>query len=325
MRLGPLLSALLVLAVLMASSALASAQEPGPAAEESETATEQTGPATERAGPASERSEYDRLVDEALAEFDAGHFEEALSAFEQSYKVRPSARALRGVAKALFELRSYVRCVEAIDRAFASEVDPLTPSLHADLDSLKTRALRFVGAVVIEVTPGGATVAIDGEPIDARAATKRVIDVGTHTLDVSLPDHLPLRRTFVVHGGEVTRVPVRLDPVRAAVSAAAPSSSVEGRTGRLALTIAAVAASTGALVGSSIWFVDRGEAVARCDDAAAAGARCGNADSIAFQRNAATWTLGLSGVALVVSAAALVFALRGEPKPPPRTAALWTW
>src|SRR5688500_110226 len=86
-----------------------------------------TSPAIAQEAPP--RSTYDRLADEALSEFDAGHYEEALSAFEQAYKEKPSARALRGVAKALFELRSYARCVEAIDRALASEVEPLPENL----------------------------------------------------------------------------------------------------------------------------------------------------------------------------------------------------
>jgi hypothetical protein len=274
---------------------------------------------------APERSEYDRLVDEALAEFDAGNFEEALSAFEQAYKVKPSARALRGVAKALFELRSYARCVAAIDRALASDVDPLTGTLRADLESLKARALRFVGEAVIEVAPESATVVLDGEAIDAKGTITRVIDVGSHTLEASAPDHHPQSRRFEIHGGEATRVVVRLDPVRSVVAPpVTPKEGADGRTVPLALAIGAVVASTGAVVGSSIWFVDRGSAVDRCNEAAASGARCANADSIAFQRNAATWTLGLSSAALVASAVALVVVLRSD-KRPTRTAALWTF
>lgn len=274
--------------------------------------------------PAEEKSEYDRLVDEAVAEFDRGDFEEALSAFEQAYKVRPSARALRGVAKALFELRSYARCVTAIDRALASDVDPLTDALRADLESLKARAQRFVGAAVVEVAPPTATVLLDGEPIDARVEGPRPLDVGAHTLEVTAPDHEPQRRKLEIHGGETTRVVVRLDPVRAAARAAPAPAPAEPRVAPLVLAIGAVVASTGAVVGSSIWFVDRGGAVDRCDEAAAAGARCANAGSLAFQRDASTWTLGLSGAALVASVVALVLVVRGDKRPPTKPVA-WAW
>jgi hypothetical protein len=302
MRLGRLFSALLVIAVQAGTSAVASAQE---------------------VEPAQERTEYERLVDEALAEFETSHFEEALSAFEQAYKIKPSARALRGVAKALFELRSYARCVAAIDRALASDVEPLTGSLRADLESLRTRARHFVGEAVFDVTPASTTVALDGEVVDVASTTPRVVDVGPHTLEVSAPDHHPQRRRFEIHGGEVTRVRVRLDPVRSVgAPVAAPPSGIEGRTGQLVLGISAVVASTAAVVGSSLWFVDRGQAVDRCDEAAGVGARCANADSVAFQRNVATWTLGLSSIALVASTVALVFSVT---RPPPKTTAVWRW
>jgi hypothetical protein len=285
--------------------------------------------AREPAAP-TQKSEYDRLVDEALAEFDAGHFEEALSAFEQAYKVHPSARALRGVAKALFELRSYARCVATIDRALASDVDPLSGTLRSDLESLKARALHFVGEAVIEIVPESATVLLDGEAVEVHGSVSRVVDVGPHTLEVSASDHHPQRRKFEIHGGEVTRITVRLDPVVTLVNPPAPPPlSGDARTAPLVLSIGAVAASTIAIVGSSIWVVDRASAVDSCNEAAGVGARCANADSIAFQRNAATWTLVVSGAALVASTVALVLVVRGEKKTPARAAtaanAVWTW
>jgi hypothetical protein len=265
---------------------------------------------------AQEPSTYDRLVDEALAEFDAGHYEEALSAFEQAYKEKPSARALRGVAKALFELRSYVRCVATIDRALASDVDPLPENLRADLASLKERALRFVGETSVEVTPENATVLLDGQPIAPR--TTHVIDVGVHTIDASAPGHDPQTRRIDVHGRETTRVSIALEPIRAA-RPPLQVTPTENRTVPLVLSVGAIVLSTGALVGSSIWLVDRADAVDHCNDAAASGARCANEGSIAFQQNAATGTVVLSGGALIASAVALWFVLRGDRRTPAST------
>lgn len=269
---------------------------------------------------AQEPSAYDRLVDEALAEFEAGHYEEALSAFEQAYKEKPSARALRGVAKALFELRSYARCVATIERALATEVDPLPENLRADLESLKTRALRFVGDVAVTITPSRATVVIDGRAMTS--GTTRALDVGTHTVEASAPDHHPLARRFEIHGRETTTLTLALDPVGVVAPAPSPAgSSTDSRTLPLALTIGAVVLATGAVVGSSVWLADRVDAVDRCNDAAAAGARCANEGPVAFQQNAATGTVILSGGALVVSAVALWFVLRGDQRGAPATPA----
>ena len=277
-----------------------------------------TSPALAQEAPPP-RSTYDRLVDEALSEFDAGHYEEALSAFEQAYKEKPSARALRGVAKALFELRSYVRCVDAIDRALASDVDPLPENLRADLESLKARALTFVGHVSIDVTPIDATVLLDGAAVTGGSGTGRMLEVGTHTIEASAPDHHSQTRRFEIHGRETTKVSIVLERVR--VAPPTPVQPAESRTVPLVLSIGGLALSTVAIVGSSIWLVDRADAVDRCNDVAAAGARCSNEDSIAFQQNAATGTLVISAGAFAVSAVALWFVLRGDRRTPATTTA----
>jgi hypothetical protein len=269
---------------------------------------------------AQEPSHYDRLVDEALSEFEAGHYEEALSVFEQAYEERPSARALRGVAKALFELRAYARCIVAIDRALASDVDPLPESLRADLESLKARALTFVGEATIEVTPSHATLFLDGQAITPGNA--RTLEVGTHTVEASAPDHHPQVRRFEIHGRQTTKVAITLEPVRLAPPVAEPVTASDNRTLPLVLSVGALVLSTGAIVGSSIWLVDRADAVDRCNGAAASGARCANEGSIAFQKNAATGTVVLSAGALAVSAVALWFVLRGDKRAPPPMAAM---
>lgn len=278
-------------------------------------------PTIAHAQDARERSTYDRLVDEALSEFDAGHYEEALSAFEQAYKEKPSARALRGVAKALFELRSYVRCVAAIDRALASDVDPLPENLRADLEGLKERALRFVGEATIEVEPPNATLLVDGRATTPRTAIR--LEVGAHTVEASAPDHQSQTRRFEIHGRETTAVTIGLEPIRVAPPLQVTPN--DSRTVPLVLSIGAIVLSTGAIVASSIWLVDRADAVDRCNDAAAAGARCANEGSIAFQQNAATGTLVISSAALVASGVALWFVLRGDKRAQPTTTAALTF
>jgi tetratricopeptide (TPR) repeat protein len=253
--------------------------------------------------------DYDELIDEALAEFDAGHFEEALAAFEQAYDAKPSARALRGVAKTLFELRSYARCVATIDRALATDTEPLTGALRADLEALRARALRFVGRVAIDVKPASATAVLDGKPIDLRGAAPLVLDVGRHSLEVTAPDHHPARRIFEVRGGDVSRIAVELQPVPKVVAAGA---SGDGRSTSIALALGALGASATGVVASSLWRVDRDAAVERCNEAASLGARCANADAVAFQRDASAWAIGLSGAATVASALALVLVLRAD-------------
>jgi hypothetical protein len=250
--------------------------------------------------------EYRRLVDEALSEFDARHFEEALAIFEQAYKKKPSPRALRGMAKALFELRAYVRCIETSDRALAAEVEPLTGALRADLESLRERAARFVGEASLDVSPTNATTLLDGQPVPTGGRRTVRLDVGPHTVEASATDHQPMRQTFEVRGGEVSAVALKLVPLQTR-TAPAP----DPRSNLVPLLVGALAVSGGGIVASSIWFVDRSAAVDKCTRVARVGAECANSDGVAFQHDAAAWTLVASGAAALAAATGLVLSLRG--------------
>src|SRR5262249_43441282 len=63
-----------------------------------------------------ERGAVQGLIADAVAEYDAGHFEEARALFRRAQAEAPSARTLRGIGMASFELRDYVEA----DRALAA-------------------------------------------------------------------------------------------------------------------------------------------------------------------------------------------------------------
>ncbi len=261
-----------------------------------------------RAAPAAaDPDPYGQLVEAALEEYDGGRFEEALALFDQAYAKRPSARAKRGMAKALFELRSYVRCVTAIDEALAATVDPLPETLQTELRVLRDRALRFVGRVQVAVVPARATLLVDGRPLSIGPDGTALLDLGPHVVEVSARDFQPARRSVDVRSGAVARVAIELQPAAVATSAppAAPSRVVP-----VTLLVTGGALAVGGVVASSIWFSDRSTAVDRCVAAAEHGARCENGDGVVFQRDASIATIVLSSAAVVTAGTALFFTLR---------------
>jgi outer membrane protein assembly factor BamD (BamD/ComL family) len=48
------------------------------------------------------------LIGDAVAEYEAGHYQEARALFRQAHEKQPTARTLRGIGMASFELRDYV-------------------------------------------------------------------------------------------------------------------------------------------------------------------------------------------------------------------------
>jgi hypothetical protein len=64
---------------------------------------------------------YREAIDEALAEYAAQNFLEAMSMFARAHKLSPSARTLRGLGSASFELHRYSESVSFLEQALASE------------------------------------------------------------------------------------------------------------------------------------------------------------------------------------------------------------
>ena len=54
------------------------------------------------------------LIGDAVAEYDAGHFQEARALFRQAHDKSPTARTLRGIGMCSFEMRDYVEAARAL-------------------------------------------------------------------------------------------------------------------------------------------------------------------------------------------------------------------
>lgn len=243
-------------------------------------------------------------VDNGIREFSSGNYQEALASFLRAYQARPTARVLRGIAKARFELRQYSACVSAIEAAVASGDDPLTPEMRVEMGELLRRAQGYVGLLTVRVTPDNAEVYLDGQalPPESRGVPFRA-DLGRHEVEVSAPGYSTSRRSVDVLAGGATQV---------VVVALTGSRGNPIFVGSLVTGIAAV----GGAVGGAIWFVDRDAAVTRCQEAFDRGANCRNAQSLGSERDIAFWTLLGSSALAVGSFVALGLSLRSSAPAP---------
>lgn len=254
---------------------------------------------------------YRELIHQAVQEYEGGRPEEALALFEQAYRIHPSARVLRGMAKAKFELRAYANAIATIDSALQTELDPLTESMREELQALRERASYYVGVVLLVVRPRGAVVLIDHRPLEPKELERPLmLDLGRHELEVSAPGHREVRRVLQVAGKSETRLVVALEalpmPATHSPLVAGVRSTEPGRTD-LYVAGAITALGIGGVVASVLWFGNRSDAVDRCTEAAAVGARCENASSIETERDVSAWAIGGSaalalggGVGMVV-------------------------
>jgi hypothetical protein len=163
-------------------------------------------------------SEYRALVSEALAEFDAGHFEEARALFLHAHSLNPSARTLRGLGLASFELRAYRAAIEYLEQALASPLNPLQDTLRTSTENVLRRAYLFVGRFTPRLEPATARLRVDG--LSVGSPPPILLDIGAHVVAVDAPGYLSETRNLQVLGGEDVLLMMSLLPAPASISTA---------------------------------------------------------------------------------------------------------
>ncbi len=188
----------------------------GPPAEGADAATDTlTEPPADEASdppPDDEGPEVRALIAEAVAEYDAAHYPEAQSLFRRAQELSPSARTLRGVGMAAFEMRQYVVALRALRASLSETRRALSAAQRRHVEGLILRTQIYVGRVRIEVEPDEARVQIDGVPLDPQPDGTVLLDAGEHALSARSAGHLPRTLDFQVAGDTDQTVRLVLPP-----------------------------------------------------------------------------------------------------------------
>jgi hypothetical protein len=250
--------------------------------------------------------EYQRLVRQAIREFDAGHWEEARALFQSAHDRFPSARTFRGIGMAAFEMRAYADAHRALTNALLATERPLTNRQRREVEELLERTHAFVGRFKLVVEPASANVTLDLEPLAPDDAGIVLLSVGDHVLAAEAEGYITSSQRLRVEGGDERTVRVVLEPV-ASTPVAAPSedtASGDAFPWPLAFLGAGGAFGVTTILGI-VWTVNRGDELGACDTPPA-GQMCANRDTLTGQRDAAlgftiassVLAVGLAGVGL---------------------------
>ncbi len=172
--------------------------------------------------------EYEDAIRLAIAEFDAGHWEEARALFRRAHEISPNARTWRGLGITAFELRRYVDAVTELEAALANPLKPLTDKQRQEIQSLLARAREFVSTYRLTVVPPGATLLVDGQPAELRDG-ELLLDPGTHTLLVRAAGYQDRHAELRADAGQREQLSIELQVERlhGAEAAAPPAAAVQ--------------------------------------------------------------------------------------------------
>jgi hypothetical protein len=272
------------------------------------------------------------LIGDAVAEYDAGHFQEARALFRQAHDKSPTARTLRGIGMCSFELRDYVEAARALGASLRDQRRPLTSEQKRHAEALLARAHTFIGRFNVHVKPADASLFVDGHPAEVEPDGVLLLPFGRHQLSLRCASCSPAEKDedVEVSGGEHKDLELALAPAPPASppgladtsgAGAGPAggagtgtqpggerdTSLERSHAHLWFTGAAVAAALGA-GGSALWWRDRQHALDSCHAGETPGLTCTTESTIANQRKIAiglTFGLGAAAVASGIAAALL--------------------
>lgn len=164
---------------------------------------------------------YDRAIEQALVEFESGHWEEAYNLFREAHRLKPSARTLRGLGLVSYELGDYPEALVHLRAALSNETRPLTTKQRQEVETIVQRVEGLVGTIAIEVTPRDANVLVGKTATEARELQ---VSVGNVLVRAEREGYVAAEQVVKVRGGE--RHAVRLQLVSLTAKPQAPAAAL---------------------------------------------------------------------------------------------------
>jgi len=276
------------------------------------------------------------LIGDAVAEYDAGRYEEARALFRLAHEKQPTARTLRGIGMASFEMRDYIEATRALAASLRDQRRPLTAEQRKHAQALLARAETFVGQFSLKLSPASLSVFVDGRPAMLEGDGSLLLPLGRHELSVRCATCSPNERQLPVDvvGGEkksleltlalATAPPATADTTGAAAAGGSVPTLVGGQqdtaggsgSGHLWLVgaagVAVVAAGAGAL-----WWRKSQQEINECRSMEATfAADCTNESDLSTQRSAAIGTTIALGATAIVTGVFAAILWPGEQSAP---------
>ena len=254
-----------------------------------------------------------QLIADAVTEYDAGRYDEARALFRLAHQKAPTARTLRGIGMASFELRDYVEATRSLTGALREERRPLTDEQRRQVEVLLARAETFVGHFSLQVRPASAELLVDRQPAAREPDGSLLLGFGHHLIAARCAGCVPAEKLIEVDvtGGERREIAIVLAETAPAATSAVNLSPQTGAGASASLVDQPTATSGaatpwwwagGAVVGAvgatagALWWADRGRELDTCR---MAGSRCQNESTVADERDVAIGvTVGLGAAAI---------------------------
>jgi hypothetical protein len=167
-----------------------------------------------------------------VADYDAGHYEQALKEFEEAYRLRPHPLVEVNIANCYDKLGKPDLAIQHFEVFLSSDAG--TPEQRQEVTVAVDRLREATGKVLLHVTPEGADLVIDhGEPRHTPLAEPLALEPGKHTIEARMAGYKTAQRTLFVKGGTTLELSIILEqegPPAAPVLAVKPVEETPAAT-----------------------------------------------------------------------------------------------
>ncbi len=294
---------------------------------------------------------YQTTIEQAVREFSLSNWAEARALFRRAHALSPSARTLRGMGMAAFELKLYVDALRELSAALLDAARPLTEEQRKQVQGLIDQSRAFVGRYQVVLEPVQSRPLVDGQDALFEPGNVLLLALGDHVVSASADGYQEMRVPLRVDGGENLVLRIALQPVVAAPaptlapapaaapapapalnSLAAPSAPAAPQSATTAPaaqsraglgTAAWISLGTGVALGgaaAAFWFMGEGkysDLQKTCGSTVAGCSESAISSSGVKTADALTNVfMGLSAVAVVTSAVLFMVKARGRGERP---------
>lgn len=159
------------------------------------------------------RADARRHFDRGITLYYDNDLDAALAEFEASYQTYPTASVLYNIGLVYKALHRYPEAISALERYLTDAKSPPRERME-EVTQLIAEMRALVGQLTLNITPAGASVIVDGR----RAGTAPLVTIslaaGHHVIELSAPEHEPLRQEVTIVGGKPLAVTLALKEVR---------------------------------------------------------------------------------------------------------------
>jgi hypothetical protein len=170
------------------------AQEPGAAAED-------------------DKAAFDSAIEQGISALDAGRPEEARAFFARAHALHPSARTLRALGLADYELDHFTLAKRELEEALRNQELPLGGEMQLEVQQLLHWMRENLGTLQLRYTPKHAVATLDGEPVESDADL--ILSEADHELVVTADGYVTRQRTITARAGKILSLTVELTAVPA--------------------------------------------------------------------------------------------------------------